>query len=349
MNENLFDLELYNFKLPKELIAQHPPAKRSDSKLLVYNRFKDEYKHLKFSQIVDILDENYCIVFNNTKVEMRKIICLKPTGGKIPVLITSYEDNFIKCLPYKGLKKLQILILPNNRVVKVVNRDETTSEWILEGSINKKEISEIIQKYGLAPLPPYIKRIDKEEENKIDKERYQTIFAKVSGSIAAPTAGFHFDENLIQKLQQKGIKILYITLNIGLSTFKPIKTQDIRNHKLFPEKAVVDSVTAEAINRAKKEGRKILCVGTTTVRTLEFLVSKFGEIIPYEGEVDTYIYPGYKFSITDALITNFHLPKSTNLLLVAALIGREKLFELYKIAIENKYNFYSYGDAMLII
>ncbi len=349
MNENLFDLKLYDFELPKELIAHYPPEKRRYSKLLVYNRTKDEYKHLRFSQIVDILDDNYCIIFNNTKVEMRKIVCFKPTGGKLSILITSYKNNFIKCLPYKNFKNIKTLILPNQKVLKVISHDEITGEWILEGDISEKEISEIIHKYGIAPLPPYIKRSDNEEENKIDKERYQTIFAKVPGSIAAPTAGFHFDEDLIQELQQKGIKILYITLNIGLSTFKPIKTQDIRNHKLFPEKAVVDSVTAEAINRAKKEGKKILCVGTTTVRTLEFLVNKFGEIIPYDGEVDIYIYPGYKFLITDALITNFHLPKSTNLLLVAALIGREKLLELYKIAIENKYHFYSYGDAMLII
>ncbi len=349
MNKDPFDSQLYDFYLPKELIAQLPPQKRSSSRLFVYYKNSDKYEHLYFSQIIDLLDENYCIVFNNTKVEPRKIICFKPTGGKIPILITSYKDNLIRCLPYKTLGKTRKLILPQQKILEVTGYDETTGEWILEGEIRKEEVSEIINKYGLTPLPPYIKRNNHEKLEPIDKERYQTIYAKVPSSIAAPTAGFHFDEEIIAKLQQKGIKILYITLNIGISTFKPIKSQDIREHKIFPEKAIVDKTTAETLNELKSKGKKILCVGTTSVRTLEFLMYRFGKIVPYEGDVDIYIYPGYKFLITDSMVTNFHLPKSTNLLLVAAFVGTEKLLGLYKIAIENKYRFYSYGDAMLIL
>lgn len=346
--EDNFSVESYNFDLPKELIAQEPPKEREFSKLLVYNRSDNTIKHLQFYQIVDLIDENTCIVLNNTMVDKRKIICKKTTGSLIPILITEYENNEIKFLPYKRVKIGTKIILPNNTECEIKSFNQQTGEYLMTGNFKKNEIDSLIQQYGLAPLPPYIKR-KKDEKKEVDLERYQTVYATQPGSIAAPTAGFHFSEKIISELAQKKVRILYITLNIGLATFKPVKTQDIRQHKLLPEKVIVEPQVAQEINQAVEEGKKILCVGTTTVRTLEFLATQYGKIVPYCGEVDLYIYPGYEFKITSCMITNFHLPKSSNLILVSAFVGRQKLLELYKIAIEHRYRFYSYGDAMLIL
>jgi len=343
-----YNLDLYNFDLPRELIAQLPSQKRSESRLFYYNRKDDKIYHLKFKDIVDILDDQFCIVLNNTKVDNRKIECRKTTGGIVNILITDYNNCLIKFLPYKRVN-FKKLILPNNVEVEIIDKDFTTGEFIAKGKFSKQDIKDMIKNYGLPPLPPYIKRKKDDERVKIDFERYQTIYAQKNGSVAAPTAGLHFDKEILQKLVEKKVEVLYITLHVGLSTFKPIKTKDIREHKLLPEYAVVSSDVAEKINKLIKENKKIIAVGTTSVRTLEFLATKYGKIVPYEGNVDIYIYPGYNFKIVSGIITNFHLPKSTNLLLVSAFIGREKLLELYKIAVENKYRFYSYGDAMLIL
>jgi len=343
-----YNLDLYNFDLPRELIAQLPSQKRSESRLFYYNRKDDKIYHLKFKDIVDILDDQFCIVLNNTKVDNRKIECRKTTGGIVNILITDYNNCLIKFLPYKRVN-FKKLILPNNVEVEIIDKDFTTGEFIAKGKFSKQDIKDVIKNYGLPPLPPYIKRKKDDERVKIDFERYQTIYAQKNGSVAAPTAGLHFDKEILQKLVEKKVEVLYITLHVGLSTFKPIKTKDIREHKLLPEYAFVSSDVAEKINKLIKENKKIIAVGTTSVRTLEFLATKYGKIVPYEGNVDIYIYPGYNFKIVSGIITNFHLPKSTNLLLVSAFIGREKLLELYKIAVENKYRFYSYGDAMLIL
>ncbi|MEN3013084.1 MAG: tRNA preQ1(34) S-adenosylmethionine ribosyltransferase-isomerase QueA [Endomicrobiia bacterium] len=349
MNEKQFDIQSYDFYLPKELIAQVPSEKRSNSRLLVYFKDKDVVEHLNFSDIINLLDENWCIILNNTKVENRKIECKKITGGVVYILITYYSENLIKFIPYKKVKINQKLILPTGKLGTVVSKQQDTPEYEMQGNFGVDEIKEMIEKYGRAPLPPYIKRKPQDPLCELDKERYQTVFAKNPASLAAPTAGFHFDEELLKKLQEKKIKIFYITLNIGLSTFIPVKTYDIRKHKLQPEELIINKDTAYEINRCIEEGKNLLCVGTTVVRSIEFMATNFGKIKPYNGAVDIYIYPGYKFKIVKSLLTNFHLPKSTNLLLVASLIGREKLLELYKIAIEQKYRFYSYGDAMLII
>lgn len=349
MNQE-FNSDLYNFDLPKELIAQLPPEKRSESRLFFYRRDNKEIQHLRFKDILHILDNKWCIILNNTKVEKRKVVCRKPTGGKIPILITQYQDKFLKFIPYKRIKLNQKLTFPDTIEGIVIGRDEETQEFFLEGKFTKEQVKNLIDKYGLSPLPPYVKR-NKEnlKLNEIDKERYQTIYAIKEGSLAAPTAGFHFDNEILSNLIEKGIEILYITLNIGLSTFKPIKTKNILEHKIFPEYAEVSEDVADKINKSISNNKKILCVGTTVIRTLEFLMTKFGRIIPYNGEIDIYIYPGYNFKITSGIVTNFHLPKSTNLVLVSAFVGRETLLNLYQIAIENKYKFYSYGDAMLIL
>jgi len=343
-----YNLDLYNFDLPKELIAQLPSQKRSESRLFYYDRKIDKISHLRFRDILDILDENYCIVLNNTKVDNRKIECRKTTGGIVNILITDYNNCLIKFLPYKRVN-FKKLILPNNVEVEIIDKDFTTGEFIAKGKFSKQDIKDMIKNYGLPPLPPYIKRKKEDERIKIDFERYQTVYAQKNGSVAAPTAGFHFDEEIIRKLIEKNVKVLYITLHVGISTFKPVKTKDITKHKIFPEFAEVSKETAEGIVKSKKENKKIIAVGTTVVRTLEFLFSKFGEIKPYSGEIDLYIYPGYDFKVVSGIITNFHLPKSSNLILISAFVGREKLLELYKIAIENKYRFYSYGEAMLIL
>jgi len=347
MNEEYL-LDLYNFELPKQLIAQLPSQKRPESRLFYYERKTDKIYHLKFKDIINIFDEQFCIVLNNTKVENRKIECRKPTGGSVYILVTEYKDGVIKFIPYKKFNSKK-LVLPNNIEIEIVDKKFETNEFVAKGNFYNQDIKEIINNFGLPPLPPYIKRKKDDERTKIDFERYQTIYAQKNGSIAAPTAGFHFDKDIIQKLIEKKVEVLYITLHIGITTFKPIKTKDIREHKLMPEYAEVSSDVAEKINKVLKENKKIVAVGTTTVRTLEFLYTKYNKIIPYNGNVDIYIYPGYNFKIVSGIITNFHLPKSTNLLLVSAFVGREKLLELYKIAIENKYRFYSYGDAMLIL
>ncbi|MCS7151776.1 MAG: tRNA preQ1(34) S-adenosylmethionine ribosyltransferase-isomerase QueA [Endomicrobia bacterium] len=343
------DTSLYDFYLPKHLIAQLPSEKRAESRLLVYEYKKDKVKHLLFKDIVGLLDKRWCVVFNDTRVEKRKLYFKKPTDGVVPVLITYYDDGIIKCLPSKRLKIGQELKFGSSIECVVKDKNTETGEVFLEGKFTGKEISLIIDKYGLAPLPPYIKRTYNDSRNIIDLKRYQTIYAKKGCSLAAPTAGFHFDENIIKTLKENGVEIFYITLDIGFATFKPIKTNKITEHKLLPEHATVSKEVAEGLNKAINQGKKILCVGTTVIRTLEYLATKFGSVIPYDGPVDIYIYPGYKFKVTNAIVTNFHLPKSTNLVLIAAFVGREKLLELYNIAIENNYRFYSYGDAMLII
>jgi S-adenosylmethionine:tRNA ribosyltransferase-isomerase len=350
MNEDL-KLESYNFILPKELIAQEPPSKREESRLLVYLRKEDKVLFLKFKDITKFLDDNWCIVLNNTKVEKRRILCKKLTGATLNLIITSYQDNELKGLisPYKKVSLGQKIVFPQNLVLEISGKDFSTGEFLLSGKFTKTDIEKLVSKYGLAPLPPYIKRNTLDRRNKKDLIRYQTVYAKEGSSIAAPTAGFHFSKNILNKLLQKGIKIVYIKLDIGISTFKPVKVDDITKHKMFPEFAKVDNQTAKELTDWHNSGKKILCVGTTTVRTLEYLVNKFNKIVPYEGWVDNFIYPPYEFKIVDGMITNFHLPKSTNFILVSSFVGRKKLLELYNLAIKQKYRFYSYGDAMLII
>lgn len=264
-----YNLDLYNFDLPKELIAQLPSQKRSESRLFYYDRKIDKISHLRFRDILDILDENYCIVLNNTKVDNRKIECRKTTGGIVNILITDYNNCLIKFLPYKRVN-FKKLILPNNVEVEIIDKDFTTGEFIAKGKFSKQDIKDMIKNYGLPPLPPYIKRKKEDERIKIDFERYQAVYAQKNGSVAAPTAGFHFDEEIIRKLIEKNVKVLYITLHVGISTFKPVKTKDITKHKIFPEFAEVSKETAEGIVKSKKENKKIIAVGTTVVRTLEF-------------------------------------------------------------------------------
>ncbi len=344
-------IENYNFILPKVLVAQEPSFKRSSSRLLFFSREKNKIFHLTFDKITDYLDDNYCLVLNNSKVENRKLNCRKDTGAEISLIITSYEDNKVKVLftPFKKIRLGQKIIFPEGLELKIDRQVPDTGEFILVGDFDRDVIKKILSIYGLAPLPPYIKRNNNDLRNKEDLIRYQTVYAKDGNSIAAPTAGLHFDKNILDILVKKGIKIVYIKLNIGISTFKKVNVEYITQHKMFPELAEVDEYSANIINDCVEKSKKILCVGTTTVRTLEFLVNRYRKVVTYNGLVDNFIYPPYKFKIVNGIITNFHLPKSTNLVLVSAFVGREKLLDLYKIAIKERYRFYSYGDAMLIL
>ncbi|MFQ3675177.1 MAG: S-adenosylmethionine:tRNA ribosyltransferase-isomerase, partial [Endomicrobiia bacterium] len=263
----------------------------------------------------------------------------------------SYKDNEIKVLFSRG-KKISLgqkIIFPENLILEVSSKDISSGEFVLSGKFEKLLVEKIITKHGLAPLPPYIKRKTEDIRNEKDLCWYQTVYANNGSSIAAPTAGFHFSREILDQLVQKGIKIVYIKLDVGISTFKPMKAEDITKHKMFPEWAEIDEQSAKEIDDCYKRTKKILCVGTTTVRTLEYLYEKFNKIVSYKGWVDNFIYPSYKFKVVGGIITNFHLPKSTNLILVASFVGREKLLQLYNLAVKEKFRFYSYGDAMLVI
>ncbi len=350
MNDN-YDLNLYNFVLPKELIAQEPVSVRGESRLMVYYRQYDKVEHLMFKDIVRIIDKDCCVVLNKTKVFPTKLYCKKPTGGNVTIIVTKIEEGLLKCIfsPYKKISIGQNIILPNGLTVSVVSKETDTGEFVLQGEFTKEMLSEVLHRYGVAPLPPYIKRSKEDPRHSIDLERYQTVYAQEGYSIAAPTAGLHFSKEIIDELMKNNVKIVYITLNIGIGTFKPISTPKINKHKMLPEYGIIDKTTAEVINDYLIANKKIFCVGTTTVRILEFVYNKYKKIVPYEGWVDNFIFPPYKFNVPSGLVTNFHLPKSTNLVLVSAFVGREKLLQLYSIAIKQKYRFYSYGDAMMIV
>ncbi len=332
-----------DYNLPQELIAQYPLKERDKCKLLIYHRDSTKVEHKIFKDIINYLTPGDVLVFNDTKVFSARLYALKKeTSAKLEILLLKKKSEkeweaLIK--PAKRVKENTIIIVSDKIEVKVIKR-------IGEGNFliqfNKKLTFEEIDKLGKIPLPPYIKR---NLDNDIDKKYYQTIYAKKYGAVAAPTAGFHFTEKLIEKIKNKGVKIAYITLHISWGTFAPIRTDSIENHKMHSEYLIITDKNAKIINERKG---KCIAVGTSVVRGLESASSN-GKIFPFQGEVDTYIYPGYKFKVVDSIITNFHLPKTSLLLLVSAFIGIEKMKEIYNIAIKQKYRFYSYGDAMMII
>lgn len=341
----------FDYELPQELIAQMPAQKRENSKMLVLNRADKTIVHKHFYDIVDCLDNNTLLVLNNTKVLPARLYGTKNTGAKIEVFLLECVNNKL----WKSLIKPSKRVKPDTKItiseelsVTALKRLEDDGEWLVE-LIYEGNLTDILHKVGNIPLPPYIERkINSEEMKKFDMERYQTVYAKDEGSVAAPTAGLHFTEEILEKLKAKGIEIAYITLNVGLGTFRPVKCENILDHKMHSESFEITEETANAINNAKKNGKKITAVGTTTVRTLETAYQKFGCIKACHGTSELFIYPPYDFKIIDNLITNFHLPKSTLLMLVSALAGKDFIFRAYKEAIDNKYRFFSYGDCMLI-
>ncbi len=341
------DLKLSDFyyDLPKEKIAQTPLKDRSSSKLMVLDRKSDSLEHKHFSDIINYLDKGDCLVLNDTRVIPARLLGEKEhTGAHIEFLLLRRIDD---C-------RWEVMVKPGKRAgvgVRVVfGNGELTAEVekISDDGLRivKFEFEgifeEVLDKLGQMPLPPYI------TEKLADKERYQTVYSKHEGSAAAPTAGLHFTKELLEKIRKKGVRIAYVTLHVGIGTFRPVKVEDVTTHKMHSEFYVVDEETADIINQTKKAGKRIIAVGTTSTRTLETVADQNGVMEPSSGWTDIFIYPGYKFKIVDALITNFHLPESTLLMLVSAFYNREKMLMVYNEAVKNDYRFFSFGDAMFI-
>ena len=338
---NLSDFDYY---LPKELIAQTPLEKRDESRLMVLNRKNKTIEDKIFKDIVDYLKPGDCLVRNNTKVIPARIYGKKETGANIEfLLLNNIEGDIWETIVRPG-NKLHIgtkVIFGNGiltaEILDVMPGGTRKVKFFYDGIFN-----EILDKIGLMPLPPYI------HESLKDNDRYQTVYAKYEGSAAAPTAGLHFTPELLEKISQKGVEIANVTLHVGIGTFRPVKEEQIENHEMHTEHYYIKKEDADKINKAKQEGNRVICVGTTSCRTLESVADENGFIKETEGDTSIYIYPGYKFKCMDALITNFHLPESTLIMLVSAFAGREYILEAYKHAVEEKYRFFSFGDAMFI-
>lgn len=347
----------YDYNLPEELIAQMPADKRDNSRMMVLNRKDRTISHKHFYDIVDLIEPNTLLVMNNTKVLPARLIGHKDTGAKIEVFLLKqnskmqdeHENWEVLIKPSKRVKPDTIIKISDELSVRAIKRLEENGEWLVELIFNGNNVLDVLHRNGNIPLPPYIERkIPNEDLKKLDFERYQTVYAKDEGSVAAPTAGLHFTKEILKKLENKGVELAYVTLNVGLGTFRPVQCENVENHKMHSETFEISEKAAEQINRAKAEGKKIVAVGTTTVRTLETAYKKFGRIKACHDHSELFIYPPYEFKVIDNLITNFHLPKSTLLMLVSALAGKDFIFEAYKEAIENKYRFFSYGDCMYI-
>lgn len=335
----------FDYILPEELIAQHPLDKRDASRLLILDKATGKTEHKFFTDIIDYLDENDLLVLNSTRVLPARLLGNKEdTGAKVEIFLLnpSSEDDTWECLvrPGKKIKEGTNVVFPEGDLKgQVISRTESG------GRIIKFQYSgsfmDAINKAGEVPLPPYIK------EKIEDPERYQTVYAKTSGSVAAPTAGLHFTEELFKKIKEKNIDIAEVVLHVGLGTFRPVSAENIFEHKMHSEFFSIDDLNSEKINKALKEGKRVVSVGTTSTRTLESAVED-NEVKKKEGWTEIFIYPGYTFKAVDALITNFHLPKSTLLMLVSALGGRESVLNAYAQAVEKEYRFFSFGDAMFI-
>lgn len=350
-------VEEFDFYLPKELIALEPIKERDKCKLLVVHRDTGRLEDKIFRDILEYVEEGDCIVLNDTKVIKARLFGVNRRTGKEHevVLIESDETKRVwKVLIRRArkVKKGDILIFPKDIEGKVIGREEELR--VIEFSVPIDY--ELLEEIGKIPLPPYIVkgRIERGETEKAfgakeDEEFYQTVYSRVYGSVASPTAGLHFTPELLKALESKGVNICYVTLHVGIGTFKPIDTENVEDYKIHKEYIEVSEESARKINETKERGRKIIAVGTTVVRTLETVGKESGKVEPYRGYTDLYIYPGYKFKVVDRLITNFHLPKSSLIVLVCAFGGKELIMNAYKYAIEKRYRFYSYGDAMLIL
>lgn len=336
----------FYYDLPPELIAQTPIADRASSRLLCLDKNSGEIHHERFYNIIDHLLPGDCLVMNNTRVIPARLYGSKVgTGGKIEfLLLKRVEGNKWEVIlkPGKKAKPGACFEFGNGilraKIIDVIEDGNRIVEFEYDGIWE-----EILDKLGEMPLPPYIK------EKLDDKERYQTVYSKVEGSAAAPTAGLHFTPDLLKKIEEKGVDIAYVTLHVGLGTFRPVSVDNVEEHIMHSEFYQISEETADKINKAKQNGGRVIAVGTTSVRTLETVADKSGYIRSASGDTNIFIYPGYDFKIVDALITNFHLPESTLLMLISAFAGKEKVFNAYETAIKEKYRFFSFGDAMLIV
>ncbi len=334
----------FYYDLPEELIAQTPLEPRDSSRLLVYNRTTGEVFHRHFRDVGDYLNPGDLLVVNTTKVYPARIFAYTEHGGKVEILLLKRQNlTDWECLVKPGKKCREGVILVVNEELKAEIISRTDDGGRIVRFIFDGVFEDILSRVGEMPLPPYI------HEKLKDKDRYQTVYCKQEGSAAAPTAGLHFTLRLIDELKAKGVKFAEVQLNVGLGTFRPVKTDDLEHHKMHTEYYVIDEENAEKINKAKREGRRVIAVGTTSVRTLETVADEDGFVKAQSGDTSIFIYPPYKFKCVEGLITNFHLPESTLVMLVSAFASREKILELYNLAVKEKYRFFSFGDAMFII
>ena len=342
----------FDYQLPEQLIAQTPSDVRSHSRLLHYSRDDQSISHLRFSDIIDLINPEDLLVFNNTRVIPARMYGVKQTGGKVVILVERLTSEF-RCLAHikasKTPKPGSELILQDPDALQAQNSPYLTVTvegregdlFVLKSKINT--MAEIMERIGHMPLPPYINRDDTSE----DFSRYQTVYAATPGAVAAPTAGLHFDQPLLEKLQNKGVESAFVTLHVGAGTFQPVRSERIEDHQMHFEYLVVPQETVEKCQQTRRNGGRIIAVGTTTVRSLE-TASQEGELQAFAGETDIFIYPGYQFKSIDALITNFHLPESTLLMLISAFAGKDEMLRCYAEAVNEEYRFFSYGDAMFI-
>ena len=351
-------LSEYDYNLPEELIAQMPADKRDNSRMMVLNRKDRTISHKHFYDIVDLIGKDTLLVMNNTKVLPARLIGHKDTGAKIEVFLLkqanfqNQENNCWDVLikPSKRIKPDTIIKISEELSVRAIKRLEENGEWLVELIFEGDNVLAILHRNGNIPLPPYIERkIPDEDLKKLDFERYQTVYAKDEGSVAAPTAGLHFTQAILQKLQEKGVELAYVTLNVGLGTFRPVKEENVLDHHMHSEFYIISEEVADKLNKAKANGQRIIAVGTTSTRTLEANMKKYGKFKATSENTDIFIYPGYKFEAIDCLITNFHLPKSTLLMLISAFASKELIFKAYKEAVKEKYRFFSFGDSMMIL
>ena len=334
----------FYFDLPEELIAQDPLPDRSSSRLLMLDKNSGKTKHETFKNVIDYLNPGDCLVLNNTKVIPARLIGNRETGGQVEVLLLKRHENDVwetlvkpgkKCKP--GAKLVFGDGILKAEVLETVEEGNRLIQFKYEGIFE-----EVLDKLGEMPLPPYI-------THKLqDKNRYQTVYAKYEGSAAAPTAGLHFTNELLKQIEQKGIKIAYVTLHVGLGTFRPVKVDNVLEHHMHSEYYEITKEAADTINAAKQRGNKVICVGTTSCRTIESAADENGHLEPKCDNTEIFIYPGYRFKVLDELITNFHLPESTLVMLVSALAGKENVLNAYEEAIKERYRFFSFGDAMFI-
>ncbi|WP_022667954.1 tRNA preQ1(34) S-adenosylmethionine ribosyltransferase-isomerase QueA [Desulfospira joergensenii] len=357
----MYLLSDYDYDLPEERIAQVPCENRSRSRLMHLRRSDHGISHSRFEDLAGLLKPGDLLVVNNTRVVPARLFGKKETGGKVEVFVLDYargmerleQTGFFQCdclvRASKSPRAGAVLELGSEEGYGMQARVEQVKGNLFEiRFLGGRDFPEFLKSTGQIPLPPYIKRDGSSKEHGNDGETYQTVYARTEGAVAAPTAGLHFTDELIQTLGAKGIELASLTLHVGYGTFVPVRCKDIREHEIHSELFSLSPETADKINRAKEEGRRVIAVGTTSVRTLEFAADEKGFVQPGSGSCDLYIYPGFRFKCVDAIITNFHLPRSTLLMLVSAFYDRERMIRAYETAVEEKYRFFSYGDAMLI-
>ncbi|MGQ4005453.1 tRNA preQ1(34) S-adenosylmethionine ribosyltransferase-isomerase QueA [Francisellaceae bacterium CB300] len=332
----------FDYTLPEELIASYPLDKRDESRLLKLSKDNGDIQDCIFRDFIDFITPKDLLIFNDSKVMLARLYGKKTTGAKLEFLVEKIKTPKVFETHIKANRSPSIgsEIFIENTLAKVLEKDGSVYLLELQGDA---DIYHIMNEFGHIPLPQYMKRDDEE----FDAERYQTVYAKDLGSVAAPTAGLHFSDELMQKIKDKGVDTAYITLHVGSGTFKPVQVDDVNNHKMHSEVISVPESVCEKIRQTKANGGRVIAIGTTSVRSLE-TAGQSGEIQAYQGETDIFLYPGKKFNVVDAMITNFHLPKSTLIMLVSAFSDKEKIMKAYDYAIENKYRFFSYGDAMFI-